>query len=422
MLPDAVPGSFIVAQLGARMHYAVPNILHRAGMLARFYTDICAVKGLPGLLRTVPSALRPPSLRRLLGRVPHSVPRDRITAFSSFGLEYIRRCSARDPAELTATHLWGGRTFCSLVLSQGLDGACGVYTFNTAGLELLEYARERGLLRVMEQTIAPAEVEDDLLAEDRDIFRDWELPRNSDPYRLEYAARERAEWECSDLILCGSEFVRHCIARCGGPVERSEVVPYGVDLSWPSPPRGRRDSRLRVLVVGAVGVRKGAPYVFEAARALGGLAEFRWCGGVHLLPEAAAQLKRHVDLRGAVPRSSMGEHYSWGDVFLLPSICEGSATACYEALAAGLPVITTPNAGSVVRDGIDGFVVPIRSGEAVARKLELLARDRELLAQMSAAAMAGSREFTLEKYGEGLLAAIRQAWTMRHAISVGVRT
>jgi len=74
-----------------------------------------------------------------------------------------------------------------------------------------------------------------------------------------------------------------------------------------------------------------------------------------------------------------------------------------------LPIITTPNAGSVVRDGVDGFIVPVRDAEAIAGKLELLARDRDLLAWMSANALARSREFTVEKYGERLLAAIRDA-------------
>jgi len=73
---------------------------------------------------------------------------------------------------------------------------------------------------------------------------------------------------------------------------------------------------------------------------------------------------------------------------------------CYEALAAGLPVITTPNVGSVVRDGIDGAIVPIRESYAIVEKLGLLTRDRELLAWMSSHAVARSGGFTIEKYGE----------------------
>jgi glycosyltransferase involved in cell wall biosynthesis len=392
-------------------------------MLARFYTDVCAVKGWPWVLGVVPSALRPPSLRRLLGRVPKDLPRDRIIAFPSFGLEYVQRCAAvASPAEATAAYLWAGRTFCELILRRGLDGASGVYTFNSAGLELLRHAWGRGLLRVMEQTSAPAEVEDELLAAEHSAFPGWESAPGADRHRAEFAARERAEWECSDLILCGSEFVREGIAKCGGPIDRCAVVPYGVDCVAPPNEKRERGSRLRVLIAGGVRLQKGAHYVLEAARALSGLAEFRWCGGVAVLPEAASQLKEHVELRGAVPRTSMSEHYAWGDVLLFPSVCDGFGAVILEALASGLPVITTRNTGIVVRDGIDGFVVPIRDGEAIARKLELLARDRERLAWMSANATARSREFTVEKYGERLVAAIRQACANRQAISPVVNT
>ena len=102
----------------------------------------------------------------------------------------------------------------------------------------------------------------------------------------------------------------------------------------------------------------------------------------------------------------MSEHYSWADVFLLPSLCEGSATVIYEALAHGLPVICTPNTGSVVRDGMDGFIVPIRDAATTAARLEQLAGDRELRTWMGANARQRASEFTVAAYGRRLLAAL----------------
>jgi len=55
---------------------------------------------------------------------------------------------------------------------------------------------------------------------------------------------------------------------------------------------------------------------------------------------------------------------------VLPSICEGSATVTYEALASGVPVICTPKTGSMVRHGVDGNIVPIRNPEAIAQSIE----------------------------------------------------
>ena len=78
-------------------------------------------------------------------------------------------------------------------------------------------------------------------------------------------------------------------------------------------------------------------------------------------------------------------------------------------LAAGLPVIVTPLAG-VVRDGVDGFVVPVGDPQAIAAKLDQLARDRELLQWMSNNARQRAQEFSLEKYGERLIGCIRQGY------------
>ena len=88
---QSVNQGFVVAQMGARMHYAVPRMLHAAGRLAHFYTDICAVRGWPAVLAAIPPVLRPPRLKRLLGRVPRGVPREKVTAFTAFGWEYARR-------------------------------------------------------------------------------------------------------------------------------------------------------------------------------------------------------------------------------------------------------------------------------------------------------------------------------------------
>jgi glycosyltransferase involved in cell wall biosynthesis len=287
----------------------------------------------------------------------------------------------------------------------------------------------------MEQTIAPMRVELELSTQERTQFADWEnISERNDP-ALEYCQREEAEWEAADLILCGSEFVRDGIGNCGGPVGKCVVVPYGVDITNPlstvhSPQPQRPDEvatinhqlstlnrPLRVLTVGAVGLRKGAPYVMEAAKRLKGQAEFRWVGPINLMPKAAAEMGQHVELSGAVPRGEVDRHFGWADIFLLPSLCEGSATATYEALGHGLPEICTANTGSVVRDGREGFIVPVRDASAIAGRVERLAQDAELRAQMAAHAKARAAEFTVAKYGQRLLAALTGARRVQEPFS-----
>jgi len=97
------------------------------------------------------------------------------------------------------------------------------------------------------------------------------------------------------------------------------------------------------------------------------------------------------------------------DVFVFPSLFEGSAVVTYEALASGLPCVVTPNAGSVVREGKDGFVVPPRDVEALAFAMERLGEAPELRAALGSSARTRALEFDWPRYHAAVVEAIRQA-------------
>ena len=105
-----------------------------------------------------------------------------------------------------------------------------------------------------------------------------------------------------------------------------------------------------------------------------------------------------VELVGPIPRAEILTQYAWADLFLLPSICEGSATVVYEAMAAGLPVICTPNTGSVVRNGCEGFIIPIRNSDAIADVIDRLSTDRELLFSLQKSARRRAQDYSLHAY------------------------
>ncbi|MFJ5486314.1 glycosyltransferase family 4 protein [Hansschlegelia beijingensis] len=397
----------IVSQLGARMHYAVPRILHAAGRLEHFYTDICAARGWPQALGALPPRFLPRAARRLIGRQPADLPASRITSFDGVGMRFaLQRALAGDPTAATRAHIRAGQALSRQVLRRldrhQLDG--GVYGFSGECLELLTGAKARGFRTAVEQIVAPKKILDRLTLEEEALHPGWSPVSIRDGLSEEYAARERGEWAAADVILCGSEFVRDGVISCGGQPERCVVTPYGVQTT--APILRRRSGPLKVLTVGSVGLRKGAPYVLEAALRLKGVAEFRMAGALDVSENARRRLNEAVKLLGPVPRSEMSACYAWADVFLLPSICEGSATVLYEALMAGLPVVTTPNAGSVVRHGVDGFLTPIRDPDAIEAALAALARDAELYRAMAGAARRRGLEHSLQEYSSRLLAAL----------------
>jgi glycosyltransferase involved in cell wall biosynthesis len=100
----------------------------------------------------------------------------------------------------------------------------------------------------------------------------------------------------------------------------------------------------------------------------------------------------------------MMSEYLAADVFVLPTLYEGSSTAHIEALACGLPVITTSHCGTLVQDGVEGFVVPIRDAVVLADRIEAVVTNRRLRAEMgSQAKRLALREHSWERYEERLV-------------------
>jgi glycosyltransferase involved in cell wall biosynthesis len=149
------------------------------------------------------------------------------------------------------------------------------------------------------------------------------------------------------------------------------------------------------------------PYLLEAWRRLAWKDAELWIAGQNKL---SAELRTKYGVLSRVRFlghvSNPVQVFQNADAFVFPSLAEGSALVTYEALACGLPVLTTPNAGSIVRDGVEGFIVPIRDVDALANRLEQLRTDERLRKEMSKAARVRAEAYTWDRYGDTLVEAI----------------
>ena len=96
------------------------------------------------------------------------------------------------------------------------------------------------------------------------------------------------------------------------------------------------------------------------------------------------ELDRSIRFLGAIPREQMGRWYGAADIYCLPSIYEGFPVAILEAMAAGLPVVSTTVSGipEAVEDGVTGLLAEPEDAGKLAAALERLADDPELCRQM----------------------------------------
>ena len=404
-----------VATLGARQHYALPKLLHRSGMLGCFYTDLYVnpASFLFRLLQRIPSKLRPRWMERLLGRSDGKLPAWKVVSFDAFGLWYQWQVwRARDSEALSRVYVRTNQSFNHRIIRQGLKGADVIYGYDGAALELFQYAKEQAISCILEQAIIPQDMVRSFLKEEVERWPGWEPGLRVEDEEGVFQERQKEEWRLADLIVCASSFLIESLRQYHVPEAKLRLVPYGIPLERFSPrQRGepRTSGELHILFAGGVNLRKGAPYLLEALRRLNSSkVEARFAGAVALDPAPLRPYQGMATFLGAVPRNKMMELYDWADLFVLPSICEGSALVTYEALASGIPVIATPNTGAWVRDGVDGVIVPIRDVNALTGAIERFCKDPEFLKFCSRHALEGRERLGLDAYESRLLRIIME--------------
>ncbi len=221
-------------------------------------------------------------------------------------------------------------------------------------------------------------------------YRRWNVERPvSDPRDT---AREEEIYMAADAISVPSTFSRDSFVTMGVAAAKVELIPYGVNLSRFEQVGVAPLARFEVVFVGSVSLRKGVPYLLQAFAKLRHPAKrLRIVGAVaaELRPLLRALPTEHVEFLGALPQAALKEILSTSHLFVLPSIEDGFGVVLGQALACGCPAMASTNTGGpdILTEGMDGFIVPIRDVDAMAKRMERLAGDPVLQQRMSAAAL-----------------------------------
>lgn len=212
----------------------------------------------------------------------------------------------------------------------------------------------------------------------------------TDPWMVQ---KELEEYAKCDIIVVPSDFARQSFIEMGMNPGRIVKIPFGGDLKNFRRTRPRNPDVFEILYCGQVSFRKGIPYLIDAFRRLRHPKKKLTIAG-SVLPEikpflASANLDG-VEFVGIVHRSKLPDYYSRANVFAIASLAEGMAKVQTEAMACGTPVVATFNSGAtdVIRDGVDGLIVPARSSELFAERLQELADDPQRQEHMGANALA----------------------------------
>ena len=289
-----------------------------------------------------------------------------------------------------------------------------VYAYEDGAQFSFLEARRRGLCTLYDLPIGYWRAARALLLDEAEREPEWAstLTGNRDsPAKTE---RKDAELALADVVFVASSYTRRTLGEASAFKGTVVVVPYGAPSFLPAAPvpAPGPTKKLRVLFVGSLGQRKGLSYLFAACRQVRSAITLTVIGQKPLEP--CAVLDRELAAARWIPScphqqilAEMAAH----DVFVFPSLFEGFGLVLMEALALGLPVITTPHTAGpdLIQEGVEGFIVPIRDSALIAERLELLHREPARLAEMSQAARRRAREFSWNGYEETLAACVGQA-------------
>ena len=371
--------------------------LKRAGLLRFLFTSVSLRR--PGWVDPVLRRMAPAARERLAQHRGHAdfLPEE----LRVFPIHLL--ASRLGERAWASSQTWFGRRAGRLGVREG----CGVMAFNTNAVETFRLLKRAGLPCILDQTIAHRRWSDRVGQGECDAFPEWGDSWAAPAWRVK---QEDEELALADLVLCGSAFCAGTVVESGVPESKVAVVEYGADTSAFSPRADPRATQgVRLLFVGTLSLRKGIHYLLEAAQRLQGLGvRVTTIGGANVRPEPLARYADVLDRPGFRLHGEMPQLYREHDIYVFPSLVEGSSLSIYEAMASGLPVVTTPNAGSIVRDGVDGLIVPPRDVDALTAAVERLVRDEELRITMGRNALERARTFgDWSHYGDRLAMTVR---------------
>ena len=388
---------------------AAGDALAGAGLLAEFHTTLDTT----ALLRAFgPSALGGAFTRRSLSDAlhlltkTHPTPELRRLATQRFGVGITPGVYPVDASSFAVD-----RAVRARITSQ----TAGVYAYEDSALFSFQKAAEVGIPRIYDLPIGYWRAGDEIYAEEAELQPGWAgtIPARAIANREERQERKDSEISLATRIIVASSFTLQTLSQFSGSLpDLAPIVsiPYGVPTVADAP-NVSSAGPVRVLYVGGLTQRKGISYLFDAARALGSAVELTVVGrrvGESVARDSALSSVRWIE---SLPHQQVLRLMRESDVLVLPSLFEGFGLVLTEAMSQGTPIIATDHtaAPDLITDGLEGWIVPLRSSDAIAERLSRLVEDIDLRNAMKQAALDRAAQLSWSAYRDGIVATVREA-------------
>lgn len=391
---------------------ALLRALEEERLLARFFTTL-------NVSERNSARWLPPPLCDQLARRAFGLPAEKVTtrpmreavrliANASGMRPLMRRCAGWASTDAVYGDL---DRFVAGWVAKHPAGIDAIHCYEDGAEKTFCSAADAGIKRIYELPIAYWETVREILREEAARLPAWEptlLATRDSPEKL---ARKTREIHLADIVVCPGRFVYDSLPEDIRRDKKCVIAKFG---SPQPPPPARRDpegGKLRVLFAGAMSQRKGLADLFAAMKLLDRRDIELVVLGTAILPmNFYRDQSAGFTYEPPRPHGAVLQLMQTCDVLALPSLVEGRALVQQEALACGLPLIVTANAGGedLVEEGETGFLVPVRAPEKIAEKIAWFARHRDSLPAMRDAARRKAAACTWQDYTRAIIDAVKQ--------------
>jgi len=288
-----------------------------------------------------------------------------------------------------------------------------VHAWPLGSLETLKVARRLGIPTVLERPNAHTRMAYEVVREECEKLGVELPPDHEHAYNETILAREEAEYELADRLLCPSEFVVKTFVDNGVPPERLVRHIYGYDdarFHLPEEPRPS-DAPLTMLYVGVAAVRKGLHYALDAWLRSPASESGTFLIAGEVLPaygERLADQLAHPSVQVLGHRDDIPELMRRSDLFILPSIEEGFGLVCTEAVGSGCVPLVSDACTDECRHLENALVHHVGDVAAIEEHITALHEDRALLARLREGCLRSAPGLTWAVAGVRLLDAYRE--------------
>jgi glycosyltransferase involved in cell wall biosynthesis len=373
------------------------------GMLKKFVTSFCFVKG------SILSNFKGLSGREFKGLKQTKIARNIPWFLFHRLIALFAKCMSISYSWVTRLYLFHD----SLVARRFLENSDIIYGYEDSCADTFAKAKKAGIFCVYELPIMYYREHKKIIAEELEkfpIFKPYLPILEETEHKIH---RKEKELELADLVIVASLATKKSLTNFGFNEKKIAVIPYGAPIDYMFPDNYQKDVLFRAIFVGSICPRKGVHYLIEAWKSISSEnMELILVGEMAYPDEWVKMNRKYFTHYNRLPHSELVKLYQSSDVFVFPSLVEGFGLVILEAMACGLPVITTENTAGpdVITEGFDGFIIPLRDSQGLAEKILWCSNNRSLLRKMSKNARKKAEFYSWESYQATLVNTIKKAY------------